>query len=332
MISAQVLAIAAFVISWLWWVTFVVGSVALILIQSVWCCRQSKSGLYISAAFSAVAGLSSFISGIVIYFVWRGKSSCAVFGLTQFDDDYNYNGNEMSARVSDTNGDTISYESGGKADECNEWVFVQVALVETLLWLATSICIIHFVKSKRFKKQEERLCQEHGLTPLTPVSAENFNWVFNRNDDDDTPEEEEPECEKEQVDADAEDDDNNDDVIAVPDNDVPIAAVPTSPVPSTVFKLTNKSDIETGPVLEIDTPIMKPSSDEKDNIETYSTTNNDDGNTNLPMTYSTTNNDDGNNNVPITYSTTFNDDGNNNVPMQPPFGGLDNMSSYSTEC
>jgi len=238
MISAQVLSIIAFLVSWLWWVTFIIGLIALVLIQTVWCCRQARSGLYISAGFAAAAGLASFISGIVIFFLWKDKSSCAVFNLTQFDDDDIYNEN---------NGDAFSYDND-KIDNCNEWVFVQIALVETLLWLATSICIVHFVKSKRYKKQEERLCIEHNLTPPTPEYRENFNWVLNRNVDT-----AESDCEEQSV-PDA--DDDNDDVIAVPDDDVPMASLSISQEPSTELKLTDNNDVETGPVFDKDTPMQ----------------------------------------------------------------------------
>lgn len=191
MIAAQVLSIIAFLMSWLWWVTWVIGLTAMVLIQNVWCCRQAKSGLFLYAGIALAAGLSSFTSGFVVYFLWKDRPACAVFKLTHFDDDYTYSGG--SGEITFNDGDEVSWAVNGndvqsrsyntyRTDECNEWAYVNIALVETVLWIATSLCIVYFVKSKRFKKQEERLCQEHGLSPPSPGSAEDREWAIKRED------------------------------------------------------------------------------------------------------------------------------------------------------
>jgi len=143
MITAQIISIVAFLISWIWWVTFIVGGICLVLLQVIWCCRQNKIGLYISAGISFVAAITCTIAGIVMIVVWKDKRYCEIWRLTD-DDDYNNNW-------------TPSEYQPTRPDYCKEGIWAVVAFGTALLWFATSGCILYFVKSGRHTKWEEKL-------------------------------------------------------------------------------------------------------------------------------------------------------------------------------
>jgi len=142
MIAAQVVSIVAFLISWLWWVTFIVAIVALVLLQVVWCCRQSKNGLFVSAGISGAAGCTCVAAGIIMLVSWKNQRYCDPFFL---DDDYY--------------GDNSNYDG---RDYCREAVWAAVAFVTAALWFSTTGCIFYFVKSGRHAKWEERIQRSVG--------------------------------------------------------------------------------------------------------------------------------------------------------------------------
>jgi len=69
--TAQIISIVAFLISLIWWETCIVGGICFISLQVIWCCRQNKIGLYISAGISFVAAIISTVAGIYIIVVWK---------------------------------------------------------------------------------------------------------------------------------------------------------------------------------------------------------------------------------------------------------------------
>jgi len=71
MMTAQIISIVAFLISLIWWETCIVGGICFISLQVIWCCRQNKIGLYISAGISFVAAIISTVAGIYIIVVWK---------------------------------------------------------------------------------------------------------------------------------------------------------------------------------------------------------------------------------------------------------------------
>ena len=125
------------------WVTFIVGLICFVLLQVIWCCRQSKIGLYISAGISTVAAITCTIAGIVMLVVWKDQVNCSVWRLT---------GGGYWLWVSDDYwGDDSDY------DYCEEGKWAVVAFVSALLWFTTSGCILYFVKSGRHTKWEHKL-------------------------------------------------------------------------------------------------------------------------------------------------------------------------------
>jgi len=66
LIAAQVLSICAFVLSWIWWVVFLVGLIVLIFYQTMWCCRLCKAGIIVASSLATLAGIVSLITGITM--------------------------------------------------------------------------------------------------------------------------------------------------------------------------------------------------------------------------------------------------------------------------
>ena len=123
------------------WVTFIVGLICFVLLQVIWCCRQSKIGLYISAGLSTLAGITCTIAGIVMLVVWKDQVQCSVWRLTGGGNWWSYD----------------YYSEFEKPDYCEEGRWAVVAFVSALLWFTTSGCILYFVKSGRHTKWEHKL-------------------------------------------------------------------------------------------------------------------------------------------------------------------------------
>lgn len=167
MIAAQVISIIAFLISWLWWVTFVVGLICLVLLQLLWCCRQNKIGLYISAGISALAGVTCTIAGIVMIIVWKDQAWCSIFTLT---DGYSYYD------------DYSNYSN----DYCSEESWAVAAFVTAVLWFSTTGCILYFIKSGRHAKWEEKVRGANSSTSptaATPTAIEMGTVQHHQHDD-----------------------------------------------------------------------------------------------------------------------------------------------------
>jgi hypothetical protein len=159
MITAQIISIIAFLISWLWWVTFIVGLISLVLLQLVWCCRQTKTGLFISVGISTLAGVTCIIAGIVMIVVWKDQKWCKVFLLTDLDDDnYNYYGNYDDTYVPPVR------------DYCGEQTWAVVAFFTAALWFSTAGCILCFLGSGRYAEWEEKARGASDTTPTTTTT------------------------------------------------------------------------------------------------------------------------------------------------------------------
>jgi hypothetical protein len=140
MIAAQILSIVAFLVSWIWWVSLIIATIALLLHQIIWCCRQSKVGFIAVHVVSIVAGTLNLFVGFFFLVYWKDSRYCGVFiWLTDdWDDDY-----------SDFN-----------YDHCPQVAWASAAFVDAALWFATAGCTIAFVCSGRYAKWEERRSNE----------------------------------------------------------------------------------------------------------------------------------------------------------------------------
>ena len=135
MIAAQVLSIIAFLMSWIWWVTFIIGLVCMVVLQCIWCCRQKGAKvLNVTMAFSAVAGIYCVMAGILMLVLWKDRKYCSIFIM---NNDYSY--------------------AFGKKDLCKEGYWAFVAFFDAVLWFTTSGCIYSFVKSGRHAAWEQKL-------------------------------------------------------------------------------------------------------------------------------------------------------------------------------
>jgi len=164
MITAQIISIIAFLVSWVWWVTLIVGSISLALLQLVWCCRQSKIGLLVSVGISTLAGVTCTIAGIVMIILWKDERHCSVFTLTDVGDDY-YN----DAYYAYDDGYT-GYKNV-RRDYCEEQAWAVVAFITATLWFSTSGLILYFVGSGRYAVWEEE-AKLRGASDTTPAAIE----------------------------------------------------------------------------------------------------------------------------------------------------------------
>lgn len=73
--AAQLLSVVAFLISWIWWPAFLVGTITMILLQVNWCRRMQSRGVYTVAAFSMVTALLNWVIG-VWYIVTPDEGVC----------------------------------------------------------------------------------------------------------------------------------------------------------------------------------------------------------------------------------------------------------------
>jgi len=135
MITSQILSILAFLISWIWWGSFIISLIALVLQQIIWCCRQSKAMLLASLWTSFVAALSCLFSGTYMLIAWKNTQDCVSFLLKSDDDWY---------RAADE-------------DYCPEKAYAVVAFVDAALWFASAGFTITFINSGRYAKWEEIL-------------------------------------------------------------------------------------------------------------------------------------------------------------------------------
>jgi hypothetical protein len=134
MITSQILTIIAVFFSWVWWVSFIISIVGLVLYQVPWCCRQNGGPLYASAAAAGVTALCHLGAGIYVLVAFRypKKSSCSPFDFYSYKSDYHNN------------------------DYCREEVWGTIAFVCTALWAAAFGCLVHFVRSGRHYKWEKQ--------------------------------------------------------------------------------------------------------------------------------------------------------------------------------
>jgi hypothetical protein len=136
MVAAQLMSIVAFCVSWLWIVTFILGTVAMILMQTIWCCRLSRCGLIWSIFIAFLTSLSCTTAGILMIVFWKGDPFCSIFILSRDDDDWYVN----------------DFKHG---DECNEVAWAVVSFVTGALWAAVGACVYRFVVSGRLARCEE---------------------------------------------------------------------------------------------------------------------------------------------------------------------------------
>ena len=140
LVTSQALSIFAFCVSWIFWVTFLLGLVVMIQLQVVWCCRMSKPGIISIIVLSSLASLSCLLFEIWALVRWNGnKPYCSVFFL---DDDY----------YSYTNDDDLFNWTIYSGDYCNEVAWSVVGFIVMAMWATVAGLLIHFLRSGRYEK------------------------------------------------------------------------------------------------------------------------------------------------------------------------------------
>eukprot|EP00537_Pseudo-nitzschia_pungens_P008097 CAMPEP_0172356614 /NCGR_PEP_ID=MMETSP1060-20121228/1005_1 /TAXON_ID=37318 /ORGANISM="Pseudo-nitzschia pungens, Strain cf. cingulata" /LENGTH=267 /DNA_ID=CAMNT_0013076839 /DNA_START=124 /DNA_END=927 /DNA_ORIENTATION=+ len=152
-VAAQIMSIVAVLMSWFWWVTFIISIIAMVILQVLWCCRQRRALFLTMSVVSAIAAIMCAFSGGFFLIVWKRTEYCYPF-IWEFDDyfynpydDYIYNPYDDDAFEQFT---SMQY------DGCNEKVWASVAFLTGILWLAVTGCIIAFVCTGRYAKWERK--------------------------------------------------------------------------------------------------------------------------------------------------------------------------------
>jgi len=159
MITAQILSIVAFLISWIWWVSFTISVAALVLHQIIWCCRQSRMGLITAHIVSVVAALLCIFAGIFLLIFRKSAWWCAPFTLQSYDDD----------------DDDIYFDDDWSYDVCYEKAYAAVAFVDAGLWLGAALFTISFVTSGRYAKWEATYGRQNAAAEEAPAVVEMAN-------------------------------------------------------------------------------------------------------------------------------------------------------------
>merc|ERR1711935_501827 len=130
-ITAQILAIVALSISWVFWGAFIVSGIGMILLQIPWCCRQNAAVMYSSFAAAVVSALSSIGVGIYVMVVWEDQSDCYAWDFCHWNDP-------------------------GSKVYCQYKVWATIAFLCAALWIAAAGLLLYFVNSGRHAQWEEK--------------------------------------------------------------------------------------------------------------------------------------------------------------------------------
>jgi hypothetical protein len=147
LLTAQIAAILATTISWVWWPVLVLSAPVVSVLQVMWCCEMRKRGLYAVVVLSFLAFLlASFISIWMFTECWG-----AVFVVLENQDNYCYSYRENAA------------------------AWGVVALVDALLFLLVAMSTWYFVQARydvilaaRVKEQE----QDETYVPTVEMSPQ----------------------------------------------------------------------------------------------------------------------------------------------------------------
>lgn len=159
MIAAQILAIVAVLISWVWWVGFIISVITLVMHQIIWCCRQSRLGLVTASVVSIVAALLNIFIGVWFLVTRKNDRWCDAFTM-YFD--------EQDDRIDDR----YSYN---RSDYCPEKAYATVAFVDAVVWFAVAFCTIAFLKTGRYARWEASLSKTTEKAVETPAALEMGN-------------------------------------------------------------------------------------------------------------------------------------------------------------
>lgn len=163
-ITAQVLSLLAVFLSWVWWLTFFLGMLGMVLFQLLWCTRMSASAIYGHIAIATITSVLNLVVGIYVIVAWRDRDWCSPFSLAA-DDDATYMFNS-----------TYNYE-------CSYEVWFAIALICSLLWGAAAACLFYFVKSGSHAKWEKKFLPSSSNNSNSPAEESPNNAIVTTNVD-----------------------------------------------------------------------------------------------------------------------------------------------------
>lgn len=157
-ITSIVLSAIAFLISWVWWLTWLISLAGLIMFQILWCCRQPSGCMYVYIIIAGLCAVCSIGSGIWVATKWRDDYICVPFYFWssfdgEEDDIFNINfdddiwDDDFSTQVATTLDDV---------DLCFNQFYAGLAITCGVLWAIVTICITIFVTSGRHARFEEK--------------------------------------------------------------------------------------------------------------------------------------------------------------------------------
>ena len=124
--TAQILSIISFLLSWLWWVILALSFPGFLILQVVWCCKIRKCGLVAAFILSTLGGIASFFAAVWMLVEWKYDLHCEVFFLMDSGPYWTPPG-AVVARPA--------------ADFCRELAWAVVALLEGILLCVTAYCL-----------------------------------------------------------------------------------------------------------------------------------------------------------------------------------------------
>lgn len=148
LITAQILSFIAIILSWTSVITLLMGLVAFICLQLVWCCRMNKCGLITVGVLTIIASIADLIIGIGT-FVEGSEKICDGIDAssTLFIQNVNVNDNAISQ-------EDINNISNELDKNCGPWVnmYAGLALASGILWLIITFLIFYFTCGNRIKR------------------------------------------------------------------------------------------------------------------------------------------------------------------------------------
>ena len=143
LIVAQVFSILALGCSWVFYGTFAISLIAMILQQVLWCCRQTRSGMVASVVLSFLAAAVCAATSLYMFLGWKGRAD-----KYAFDTDY----------VSYCEPFTFYFLIGNRSrDMCKETLWASLAAASAFLWLISGCFLERFLSTGRYNAWEERM-------------------------------------------------------------------------------------------------------------------------------------------------------------------------------
>mmetsp|Transcript_20684 Transcript_20684/g.58917 ORF Transcript_20684/g.58917 Transcript_20684/m.58917 type:complete len:282 (+) Transcript_20684:458-1303(+) len=144
MITAQILVIIAFLLSFGWWLNWVFGLTALIMLQVAWCCTMGRCGLITAGVFAAITGALLAVQAIAVADNGKQHYCDEKYEPDEYDDDFFNSGDDW-------------FISRNGSYLCNNYSRrLTMLTVTALLWLSTAVTVFIFACSGRIVRNSPK--------------------------------------------------------------------------------------------------------------------------------------------------------------------------------